>query len=150
MGQRKDGPKNSATTVVIHEPAEERTPVAPEADRAPEEAPQGVPVGETTATEAPEADRAPEDFERHSLAQLKAGKAKDMALRADLERQLVEVRDREARRDAVFAPRFLQEATAKKIRNPILEINGVKLVPRQKKGMGGFITYSDRATLDIP
>lgn len=107
--------------------------------------------GETTATEAPQDEPGPEDFDRHSLAQLKAGKAADMALRADLERQLAQVRDREARRDAVFAPRFIQEAAAKKIRNPILEINGIKMVPRAKKGgAGGFITYSERAALDIP
>lgn len=107
-------------------------------------------LAETSATEAPQGEPGPEDFERHTLGQLKAGKAADMKRRAELERELADVRDREARRDAVFAPRFLQEAAAKKVENPILEINGIKLVPRAKRGgAGGFITFRERAPLDI-
>lgn len=105
---------------------------------------------EVTATEAPQDEPGPEDFERHTLAQLKAGKAADMTLRADLERQLAEVKDREARRDAVFAPRFIQEASRAGVRNPILEINGTKLFPRARKGgVGGFATHTARSTFDV-
>lgn len=140
-----DKGKGSAATNV--EPRHEERPQAE-----PEAPPVDIGAGvETTATEAPQDEPGPEDFERHTLAQLKAGKAADMRRRAELERELSEVRDREARRDAVFAPRFLQEAAAKKIKNPVLDINGVKLVPRAKKGgAGGFVTHTERASLDIP
>jgi hypothetical protein len=110
----------------------------------------GAGVEAPQAQAEPQGEPGPEDFERHTLAQLKAGKAADMKRRAELERELADVRDREARRDAVFAPRFLQEAAAKKVENPILEINGIKLVPRAKRGgAGGFITFRERAPLDI-
>lgn len=98
-------------------------------------------VGETAATEVPAHDEpGPEDFERHSNAKLRADKEADMRLEESIEAELEKVRDRQRRRDDVYAKRIVSAHG----KSACVEIGGKMWRPRGVKGGGlGFVAHNE-------